>query len=124
MGSLDLAAGFIVQLLFLQRLDLRLGQEDATPCVQRRPEPHTRAQCTDGDLKDLVVSPCGLGKDPLIKFQIRHCPPQKRVLSLKQLQSFQLATAHDAILFTPAIICLKCITNLMNRIRLRLTLAL
>ena len=29
MGSLDLAAGFIVQLLFLQRLDLRLGQEDA-----------------------------------------------------------------------------------------------
>ena len=81
------------------------------PCVARRPEPHARAQCTDGDVKGLVVSPCGLGQDHLVKCQIRHCPPQTRVLSLKQLQSLQLITVHAAILFTPAIICLNCDAN-------------
>ena len=87
------------------------------PCVLRRPEPHARAQCTDGDVKGLVVSPCGLGQVHLIKCQIRHCPPQTRVLRLKQLQSLQLIAAHAAILVTPAIICLNCNTNLTNRIR-------
>ena len=87
-----------------------------TPCVLRRPEPHAHAQCTDGDVKGLVVSPCGLGQDHLVKCQIRHCPPQTRVLRLKQLQSLQLIVAHAAILFTPAIICLNCNTNLANSV--------
>ena len=63
-----------------------------------------------------VVSSCSLGKDHLINCQIRHCPPQKRVLSLKQLQSLQLIVASTAVLFVPAIICLNSYTNPKNRI--------
>ena len=77
-----------------------------------------------GAIPELEVSPCGLGQDHLIKCQIRHCPPQTRVLSLKQLQSLQRVTARAAILFTLAIICLNCNANLANSICQRLTLAL
>ena len=86
------------------------------PCVARRPELHARAQCTDGDVRGLVVSPCGLGNDHLIKRQIRHYPSETRVLTLKKLQFLQLIAAHAAILFTPATLGLYRDASLTNRV--------